>query len=170
MKNGIRNLIGIFFLLFLFSLVSAEDPILSEHEQEIEEGRELVESKIQCEELTDKELEAIGEYYMELMHPGSLHEAMHDIMGLEEDSEEHKAFHITLAKQMYCGEYASSTSIMGYGMMGMMYGNSFWYQYWNFWNLTYLVFGAVIFATIFWAVYTFIKKEKGVIPWKKRQK
>jgi hypothetical protein len=54
--------------------------------------------------LTEEQLESIGEYLMELMHPGSAHEAMHEMMGLQEGSEEHKSFHVNLAKAMYCGQ------------------------------------------------------------------
>ncbi len=155
-----RRIFVTLVIILLFSLAVAA------HEEEVEEGRELVESKISCDALSEEQFVAIGEYYMELMHPDSLHDAMHEMMGLEEGTEEHKQFHITLAERMYCGEYSSTTGMMGsgavgYGMMGMMYSSGPWgYSFWSFWNLIYLVFMAVIFVLVFWAVYVLIKKEK----------
>lgn len=81
------------------------------HQAQIEKGRELTENKIGCENLDDEQLEAIGEYLMEQMHPGEFHERMHQMMGMEEGTEYHKNFHINMAKRMYCREGA---------MMGMM--------------------------------------------------
>ena len=153
----------LFILSFFVLLLSF--PVLAHGEEEIEQGRELVESKVSSDELSDEQLEAIGEYYMELMHPGSLHDAMHEMMGLEEGTEAHETFHISLAQRMYCGEYSSTSGMMGsgsmgYGMMGMMYGSGPWnYSFWSVWNLAYIVFIALIFALIFWAVFLLVKKE-----------
>jgi len=72
---------GIFLLSI--SLVLAN----GDHQSEIEEGKKLVDSGISCDKLTDEQLESIGEYYMEQMHPGEQHEAMHKMMGMEEDWE-----------------------------------------------------------------------------------
>src|SRR3989338_8448560 len=71
---------------------------------EIEEGKQLVESGISCDNLSDEQLEAIGEYYMEQMHLGEAHEAMHKMMGIEEGTEYHEQVHVNMAKMMYCGE------------------------------------------------------------------
>ncbi len=84
------------------------------HETEIEEGKKLVESGISCDKLSDEQLEAIGEYLMEQMHPGEAHEAMHEMMGMEEGTEYHKQVHVNMARMMYCGE----STMMGGGMMG----------------------------------------------------
>ena len=76
-------------LLLSVMLVSAD----TDHQTEIEEGRKLVDSKISSDKLNDKELEAIGDYYMEEMHPGKAHELMHEMMG-GHDSELTKEMHI----------------------------------------------------------------------------
>lgn len=89
------------------------------HESEIKEGKNLVESKVSCEQLTDEQLEAVGEYLMEQMHPGESHEAMHKMMGMEEGTEYHKQFHIDMAKMRYCGE---NQGMMRMPMMNMMRG------------------------------------------------
>ncbi len=86
------------------------------HDAELEEGKALVEAEADCTDLDDGQLEAIGEYIMEVMHPLDAHDAMHQMMGLEEGTDEHELFHIALAERMYCG-----SSGYGYGM-GMMYG------------------------------------------------
>lgn len=90
------------------------------HQNEIERGRQLVASKASCDELTEEDLEAIGEYLMEQMHPGESHEAMHQMMGMEEGTEYHKNFHVNMAKNMYCGETGTMGMMGSGGMMGAM--------------------------------------------------
>jgi hypothetical protein len=103
-------LIGI--LLLSTALVSAN----GNHQAISEEGRKLVDSNVGCEDLTKEQLETVGEYFMEQMHPGEAHENMHEIMGIEEGTEYHERFHVNIAKMMYCGE----GGMMGSGMMNMM--------------------------------------------------
>ena len=59
-------------------------------QQEIKEAKSLIDSKVDCKNLSDSQLEIIGEYSMELMHPGESHEAMHKMMGIKEGSEAEK--------------------------------------------------------------------------------
>src|SRR3989344_6872430 len=102
-----KKIIALFgVLLISIFLVSAN----GDHQNEMEEGKKLVESNVDCEDLTDEQLETIGEYFMEQMHPGEAHEAMHEMMGIEEGTEYHKQFHVNIAKMMYCGE---SGNMMG---------------------------------------------------------
>jgi len=116
MKKIILLIIGLVLLLNL-SLVSAVT------QQELNEAKDLIDSKVSCDKLTNDQLEIIGEYYMEQMHPGESHEIMHKMMGLQEGSETEEQFHRNMAKTLYCDE----SGIMGYGMMGsvknMMGGN-----------------------------------------------
>src|SRR3989338_519083 len=116
-------------------------------QQEISKAKGLIDSKVDCKSLSDSQLEIIGEYEMELMHPGDSHEAMHKMMGLKEGSEPEKQFHISMAKTIYCGE---SGGMMGGGMMSMMMGGNMGYGmmgnygyglgYWNFLNVLYAIF------------------------------
>ena len=103
-------------VIFLFGIVA----VLAQesHDSEIEEGKKLVETKISCDKLSNEQLEAIGDYYMEQMHPGEAHEIMDNMMG-GEGSESLKQVHINMAKTIYCGE---SGSMMGSKMMNMMGG------------------------------------------------
>lgn len=112
-----KKIILIFGLLLLsIFLVSAN----GDHQSEIEEGRKLVASGVDCNNLNDEQLETIGEYLMEQMHPGEAHEAMHEMMGMEEGTEYHKQVHVNMAKMMYCGE----SGAMSMGMMDMMMGRT----------------------------------------------
>lgn len=126
-------------LLLNLSLVSAIT------QQEIKEAKSLIDSKADCKSLSDSQLEIIGEYEMELMHPGESHELMHKMMSLAEGSEAEKRFHINMAKKMYCNE---GTGMMSGGMMNMMMGGNIGYGmmgnygygfgYWNFLNVLYV--------------------------------
>lgn len=91
--------------------------ILSAHESNFSETKQLIDSGISCNNLDDQDLEAIGEYYMEQMHPGEAHELMDKMMG-GEGSETLKQMHINMAKTIYCGE--SEGMIDSGDMMGMM--------------------------------------------------
>ncbi len=85
----------------------------------IAEGKELYDSNISCSELTDDQLELIGDYIMELMHPGEQHELMDRMMG-GEGSESLRAAHINMAQRFYCNDarYGMMGGMMSYGMMG----------------------------------------------------
>ena len=86
-------------------------------ERDFGEAKALIDSEISCDKLTDEQLEEIGEYYMEQMHPAESHEAMHKMMGFAEGTSEEVQFHINLAKAMYCG--SSTFGMMeGGNMMG----------------------------------------------------
>jgi len=82
-------------------------------QSEIEKGKGLVESKISCDQIKEDQLKAIGEYFMERMHPGDAHDAMHKRMGLEERTEDRDRLHMNMARKMYCGK----GGMMGQGMM-----------------------------------------------------
>ncbi len=88
----------------------------SAHGEDFENAKAIIDSNASCSDLTEAQLEMIGDYYMEQMHPGEAHELMHKMMG-GEDSETIKSMHIQMAKSIYCGE---TSSMMGSGMMSMM--------------------------------------------------
>ena len=127
-------------------------------QQEIKEAKSLIDSKADCKSLSEPQLEIIGEYYMEQMHPGESHELMHKMMGIKEGSEAEKQLHINMAKTMYCNEDAGvmGAGTMSGGMMSMMMGGNMGYGmmenqgygfvYWNFLNVLYvlLLIGLII--------------------------
>lgn len=110
--------------IFIFSIILLLSPgLVFAHGEEIfTEAEELIESRISCDQLTNDQLEIIGDYYMEQMHPGEAHEIMDEIMG-GEGSESLKQVHINMARSFYCGEHEAMSSdmmnvIMGRDMMG----------------------------------------------------
>ena len=154
----------IFGILAVLSLF-----FVSAHTGDFEEAKELIENKVPCSELSDEHLEAIGEYYMEQMHPGESHELMHQRMGLKEGSEDEEQFHINMAKTIYCGEgnvmssgmmdmmmgrggmmnFGGVKNMANYGMMGNYGMMSF--SYWNFINVLYIILliGLIILVFLF---------------------
>jgi len=82
---------------------------------EFAEAKNLINQKTSCTELSQDQLEKIGDYVMEQMAPGAAHTQMEQMMG-GEGSESLRQAHIFLARRWYCGDAA------GFGMMGMMNG------------------------------------------------
>ena len=124
------------------------------HEHNFAETKQLIDSGIGCDKLTDEQLEAIGDYYMEQMHPGEAHEMMDKMMG-GEGSESLRQVHINMAKRLYCnediggmmgsGNMMGVMNMMGGGMMNWqatqtnMMGNWGYFGYWNFLNILYII-------------------------------
>lgn len=141
------------FMILLLNLSLANAHIT---QQEINEVKSLINSKVSCKSLSDSQLEIMGEYYMEKMHPGEAHELMDKMMG-GEGSESLWQMHINMAKRIYCNEDVSGTmGMMNGGMMSMMMGGNMGYGmmgnygygfgYWNFLNVLYaiLLIGLII--------------------------
>lgn len=108
------SLIVVAFMIIIALFVPAEGMDLDK----LEEGKRIARSHIRCEDMNEGQLEAVGEYLMEQMHPGSAHESMHRMMGLEEGTLEHEKFHVNLTKSMYCGTG-------DWGMIGIVSTNMF---------------------------------------------
>lgn len=157
MNQNKRPLITIFFLFIsLLNIAYAGE----DHTNIIAEGKKLVDEKVSCESLNDEQLEAIGEYYMGQMHPGSAHDAMDAVMG-GEGSESLKQMHINIAKQMYCSERTQfgmvnmvqggmmqmMGNMMGGGMMGPLWTNNYGYSAWSpFYSIfSWVLFGLIIY-------------------------
>lgn len=108
-------------LILLFNITA-----VFAHEHNFAETKQLIDSKISCDKLSEEQLEAIGDYLMEQMHSGEQHELMDNMMG-GEGSESLKQVHINLARMMYCGGggmMGSGGMIQSGGMMNMMGGNT----------------------------------------------
>lgn len=166
-------LLGIILFLFGGIFVSAEN-------EDFSLGKELVLSKVSCDALTEEQLEDVGDYYMEQMHPGRWHEYMDLMMG-GEGSESLRQAHLAIARSFYCGDASAMTPEMmniitgnnrGFGMMGypvladdqnytggvrtmMGYGygmmGSWGYGYWRFMNILYvLLLVGAVILVYFW--------------------
>src|SRR3990167_8231874 len=146
-------------MLMLYSLIAllSVGIVFSHGEDELADAKQIIENKVPCSELTEDQLEHMGDYYMEQMHSGEAHELMDKMMG-GEGSESLRQMHIAMAKRIYCYD---TSGMANYGMMGMMMGGgmmnmagsgmmgnlgsgmmgNFGYGvgYWNFVNVLYLI-------------------------------
>ncbi|MEM1974217.1 MAG: hypothetical protein QXN68_05465 [Thermoplasmata archaeon] len=133
-------IILLFFFVISFAFAHSEDAELN---AEIQKGKELFEKlqqgKITCQDLTNEDFHAIGEYAMELMVGGSDHLLMNQMMERMHGKEAEEQMHINMGKRFSGCEtgYNRSTWVMG-PMMG----------YWGWWNFSNWK-GWSIFAPIF---------------------
>ncbi len=110
-----KTIVSIFLIVMLAMFVVA-------NEDEFAEGKQLIDSKVSCDSMTDAQLKSVGEYIMEQMHPGEAHEAMDKMMGLEDNAEKDSQFHINLARNMYCGQGGMMGGNYAPGMMNYRTG------------------------------------------------
>ncbi len=111
-----KNIIKVSLVISIILILNINLLVLG-READFDEAKKLIDAKTSCNSLSDNQLELIGEYLMEQMHPGDAHEFMHNMMGLQEGSKEEEQFHINLAKAMYCGDNSNTETFSG--MMGM---------------------------------------------------
>ena len=156
------------FTILIFGMLLLSVSLVFAHEHDFNETKQIINSGISCDKLTDEQLESIGDYYMEQMHPGEAHKMMDQMMG-GEGSESLRQVQINMAKRLYCNEDIGG--MMGGGMMNMMVGNNMmgsgmmgnypaYYGYNNFWNVLWMVFLIGAIALIVWLIYKFTKKGK----------
>jgi hypothetical protein len=67
-------------------------------------AEEIINQRISCSELTNEQLEILGDYFMEQMHSGELHEIMDERMG-GEGSDSLRQIHINMGKTFYLEGY-----------------------------------------------------------------
>lgn len=84
---------------------------------EFSAAKQLISSNVSCDKLNDRQLESIGDYFMEQTHPGAQHVAMENMMG-GEGSESLRRAHLQMAQVLYCRR--ADTPLTYGGMMGMM--------------------------------------------------
>jgi len=158
---NMKKLLTLIITLVLFtSLVYANE--------NYDEAIKLIQNKVSCNELTNGQLEILGDYYMEQMHPGTLHEIMDERMGGEE-SESLRLVHINMGKMFYCGQSnampANMMNLMmnrgGVGMMGynMMNGTGFGYSW--FGVILMIVFWIAVIWLIVWVIQQLTKSKEG---------
>src|SRR3989338_2144405 len=156
-KISLLVLMAVMASLFVFAQ--------EEHDANIfAEAKQLIDAKTPCGELTEEQLEGVGDYYMEQIHPGEAHERMDEMMG-GEGSESLRLVHINMGRSLYCNE----TVNYGYGMMGgfnrkgmmgygtgpgMMYG----YGYYGIFNT--IVWIAIVAAIAFFVLWLIRNSKK----------
>jgi hypothetical protein len=153
--------------------------------EDFSEGKRLVESKADCSQLSDGQLEAIGEYLMEQLHPGAAHERMDAMMGGEGSASLRNA-HIQMAQVIYCGRtdvsltyggmmgmgmmggyglmsngagYPAAYGTSGYGMMGYGYPNLFG---WSIFDMLLLILLLGLIVAVYLHIWSKVKKQKKV--------
>src|SRR3989344_5913608 len=129
-------------VIALFSLACAQP-------DEFAVAKQLVESKTGCDTLSDAQLELIGDYLMEQLHPGEAHERMDAMMG-GEGSESLKRIHINMGINFYCGGN-TRYGMVGGGMMGYNSyntNNNFGYINWIFMILTFLILALIVILVL----------------------
>jgi putative membrane protein len=107
-----RAAVGLVIMLLLLASAAA-----AHGSGEFHEAEQLIESGASCGELTDGQLELIGDYIMEQMHPGEEHETMDARMG-GEGSETLTQAHVSMARRFYCEEKTENGMMGQSGMMG----------------------------------------------------
>ena len=157
MKNQIKLLL-LSMLLISISFATAHG------EEDFAKAEELIKQKLSCSELTNEQLELIGDYYMEQMHPGELHEIMDERMG-GEGSESLRLVHINIAKAFYCGEHGIMPANMMNVMMGRsgMMGNQYYSQLNNSptYNAMSIIFSILIILILLIVIFLLFKKIQG---------
>ena len=112
----------------LVILVASITLVYASEEEIFMQAEEIIAQNISCDALNETQLEILGDYYMEQMHPGELHEIMDERMG-GEGSESLRRVHINMGLSFYCRDsnYFSRGNMM-MGMMGYrgMIGNSYY--------------------------------------------
>ena len=151
-----KILITIIAVIILLNLVNASE--------NFEEAIKLIQNKVPCNELTNDQLELMGDYYMEQMHPGQLHEIMDERMG-GEGSEQLKLVHINMAKMFYCGQsnvmsMSMMNMMMNRGGFNMMGDNNLFYGVGWFGVLLMIVFWAAIIWLIVWVIQQITKNKE----------
>jgi len=161
--NRILVFFAVALVLFNVSFINAS----GDHEATFAKAEDIIMQKISCDDLTENQLEILGDYYMEQMHPGEAHERMDEMMG-GEGSDSLREMHINMGQAFYCGEHDEMGSgmmdtMMGRGGMMSGFGNTA-YGYnnkynaigWIFWILIIIV----LILLIVWLAKQLTQKEK----------
>lgn len=160
------------FTILIFSMLLLGVSAVSAHKHNFDETKQLIDSGISCDKLADEQLEAMGDYYMEQMHPGEAHEMMDQMMG-GEGSDSLKQMHIQMAKRLYCNEDVGG--MMGGGMMNMMMGSggmmnmmgtnmmggSFGGGSWWLWSIVGMLFWIALLVALILLIVWLYKKITG---------
>ncbi len=105
------------FMLFVLLLLLNSFTVFAD---DFDEAKNLINLKVSCNNLSNDELEIIGDYYMEQVHSGEAHELM-EKMGGGEGSSQVRQLHINMAKSIYCNK---KINIVNGGMMSIVGGSN----------------------------------------------
>ena len=147
------------FTILIFGMLLLSVSLVFAHEHDFNETKQIIDSGISCDKLTDEQLESIGDYYMEQMHPGKAHEMMDQMIG-GEGSDSLKQVHIQMAKRLYCNDdVGGMMNMMGYGMMGNnIMGSSIGSSSWWLWNVLGVLFWIALLVALILLIIWLYKK------------
>ena len=94
------------FYSLAFLLILAV-PGLTHDDENFTVAQELVDARVPCSNLTQEQLIAVGDLFMEKTNPGPTHEAMDAAM--VEGSEMWKQEHLRVGNLLYCQDYLVRT-------------------------------------------------------------
>ena len=83
MENKEKILIVLCVVLLAGALIFGADKVSAHSDAEFAAAESIISHNTPCSELNDTQLEMIGDYYMEQIHPGEQHEYMDAMMGGE---------------------------------------------------------------------------------------
>ena len=126
MKSGVKILMGSFLIIASLNASLASEDVKSV----IAQAQEIISQRVSCEAISLNQLEILGDYYMEQMHSGELHEIMDERMG-GEGSESLRQVHINMGRMFYCGQ----TNALSSGMMNTMMGRNMMGSYGNYYSI-----------------------------------
>ena len=166
-----------FILLFmLFSVqVYASENTASPAEvlSEIQVSQDTISfDQIDCNKVSERQFEELGDALMEQMHPGEVHEAMDAMMG-GEGSESSKAIHVSMGRSyLRCNGVITGSPMMqasawrgmmqgalGPGMMQSITGNWQTSQYFDY-NVLWIII-ALLIVSIGLNLYLVFKVKEG---------
>jgi len=164
MKRGVFIVI---VLIMLSSLVIADG--------DFTQAEELIKNNVPCSQLSDVQLNLLGEYYMEQMYPDETHPILHEmIVGKAQLFQLHGA----LARSFYCGDHAvlqtetmnflMGRSLEGFPMLvqsqaGMSptgYGATGYPSVLKFTSVLYILLLATLIVLIVWLIWNSLKKKR----------
>jgi hypothetical protein len=163
MRSTLKASLVIILALLMLSIVVADSP------EDLAAAKVLIDESTACDQLTEDQRALIGDYYMELMHPGEAHELMDARMG-GEGSEQLRAMHLHLADRFYCntdayemmGDFGNKGLRGGKHMMDYGMGSSYgaWHMGYGILKLVLFMLGAFVFSLIFWGTQKLLNPHK----------
>jgi hypothetical protein len=147
-----KKIFSLVIIAFLILAVGLFTFVAAHGEETFAAAEEIINQKIPCDELTNSQIEILGDYYMEQMHPGELHEIMDERMG-GEGSESLRQTHFNMGRAFYCGDHDQLNNgmmnmMMGRGMMGGFYGGGYGGMWLFGWLFMILVLVALILLIV----------------------
>lgn len=147
-KKTSALILGIIMLVNFIALVQSDSD--ANHEEIFARAEEIINAQTPCNLLTQNDLEVLGDYYMEQMHPGDAHKIMDERMG-GEGSESLKFAHINMGSRFYCGtnsEVSSNYGMMDRGMMNSGDWNNYSSRSLSYWFMLWIIIILIIISLV----------------------